>query len=168
MQYNSDKISEYSGYEIMVHFDGSCNPNPGGHASYGFKINTLSEVGYDDHGYIGHSKSMTNNLAEWAGLKAALGYLLGLNGELKGDKILIFGDSQLVIRQLTGRWRVKAKHLEIFKSECLELLELIGLPWEARWIPRCENAEADALAEQATRNVLLRSHNTFQDFGVRI
>lgn len=156
---DQDMMIETTGYEIMIHFDGSCNPNPGGLGSYGFHIEKLDDVGWVGCDKIGRNPGMTNNVAEWSGLRAALKSILanrGTENELGGDKLLIFGDSQIVIRQLTGKWKVKAQHLQTFKNDCLKLLTAIGLPWEAKWVRRNLNARADALAEQARQGYMSR------------
>lgn len=110
----------------------------------------MSDNGYSDKGYLGRSPSMSNNVAEWCGLYNALRSLSDNQSSadrITGDKILIFGDSQLVIRQLNGHWKIKAKHLMQYRVDCINLLEEIGLPWEAKWCPRDENKEADRLAD---------------------
>jgi ribonuclease HI len=145
-----DSYEDRTGEGIVIEFDGSCNPNPGGIASIGYKIYTLSDEGIFGNDCLGFG--LTNNIAEWQGLKASLVRVCELvrTREITGDKVIIFGDSQLVIRQLTGQWRVKAEHLEQHKKDCLLLLEAIGLPWVAKWCARKYNTECDALAEQAS------------------
>ena len=90
-------------------------------------------------------KGGTNNVAEWA----ALLYGLQAAAARRPERLLIHGDSQLAINQLTGRWRVHAVHLRPYRDRCLELLDRIGCGWQARWVPREENEEADGLSVQA-------------------
>ncbi len=66
----------------------------------------------------------------------------GWNGSL-----LIRGDSQLIIYQLTGKYQCKKEALRICLEECHELLT--GLDWRAEWIRRDENEEADRLSKLA-------------------
>jgi ribonuclease HI len=58
----------------------------------------------------------------------------------------ICGDSRLVIDQLTGRWKCRKEELRRCRDECLGLLA--GITWEAVWVARVDNAEADALSRR--------------------
>lgn len=129
--------------ELIVHFDGSCTgKNPGGVAHYGWHIDTPNGVRVaEDSQEVCRGPSATNNVAEWAGLKAAILFLKeqGWSGVLK-----IQGDSALVINQLNGDWKCKMAHLQVYLEDCRDLL--IGQDWEATWIPRESNKSADGLS----------------------
>lgn len=85
----------------------------------------------------------TSNLAEYRALIA------GLQGSLKAgiNVIHIIGDSQLVVKQVTGAF--KAKKLELIKhrDRVLELLEQFE-DYTIKWVPRRENKRADALVNE--------------------
>ncbi|HTT15653.1 MAG TPA: ribonuclease HI [Thermoplasmata archaeon] len=138
---------------VVVHFDGACQPpRGGGLAAYGFTIEGVG-LAFQDHGlavrpYAEHS---TNNVAEYVGAIRALEWLLehGHDGE-----VLVRGDSELVIRQMNGAYEVRAEHLRAYHER---LRQLAGRFRKVvfEWVPREENAEADALSKQA-----LEEHRT--------
>ncbi|HKV90508.1 MAG TPA: ribonuclease HI [Thermoplasmata archaeon] len=132
---------------VRVHFDGACVPaRGGGTAAYGF---TVEGAGLD-HEEFGlavppGSDHATNNVAEYVGAIRALEYLVssGYHGT-----VLVLGDSQLVIRQVSGEYEVKADHLRAYHQHLGALAARLG---EVRydWVPREENLRADALSKRA-------------------
>lgn len=123
-----------------LYFDGSCMPkNPGGVAGFAWRLLDESEVEIaSDSGEVCRGQEATNNIAEWAAVRNGLRFLqsLGYTG-----KVEIYGDSQLVIRQLLGEYRVKKETLIPYHKECLNILKT--MEWEAIWIPREANEECD-------------------------
>ena len=131
---------------LHVYFDGSCEPNPNGVAGSGIYI---PELDVKISKTIGKGKGMTNNVAEWTGAFKDLEYIQGKVE--KGDKIVLTGDSQLVIRQLLGQYLVRAPNLKPFYNKVKEIiksLHRIGVNVEFKHIPRDENKEADGLSRQ--------------------
>lgn len=131
---------------LTLYFDGACEPvNPCGTAAYAWHLNDAEGKQIaSDHGLVCSGEGATNNLAEWNGLLRGVRHLKsrGWNGSL-----LIRGDSQLIIYQLTGKYQCKKEALRICLEECHELLT--GLDWRAEWIRRDENEEADRLSKLA-------------------
>lgn len=128
-------------------FDGACEPvNPGGVATWGFVVYKNNNLIHTDCGIaqIPFSSTSTNNLAEYTALIKALEYCLE-----KGIKhLLVKGDSQLVIKQMTGGYSVRSAcilPLYIKTSEYIRKFETIVF----KWIPREENKEADRLSKKA-------------------
>ena len=73
---------------------------------------------------------------------------LELAAELKPRRLTIRSDSELMVRQLAGQYRVKAPHLKPLYNQVLRLLE----PFESveiEHIPRTQNTEADKLSKKA-------------------
>jgi ribonuclease HI len=128
---------------LKLYFDGSCMPkNPGGVARYGWSItNWEGKRLISDSGEVCRGPEATCNLAEWNALAHALRYLEEQNWT---GKLEIMGDSQLVIRQITGAYKVSKDTLIPLFRECKELLE--GINWTAKWIPRKQNQECDRLS----------------------
>lgn len=92
------------------------------------------------------SALVTNNVSEWEGCFGGLMRVERLKKEATFiPGLLIEGDSDLVIRQLTGLWKTKTLPLEELRDECLDILGRMGMPWSARWIPREQNEYCDAL-----------------------
>jgi ribonuclease HI len=82
-------------------------------------------------------------LAEYAGLIAALRYLLdaGLNRE----RVLVHGDSQLVINQMFGRWRIKGGcYADLAREAKTFLAQFPNVT--GKWVPRHRNSIADELS----------------------
>lgn len=81
------------GRTTELEFDGACSGNPGP-AGYGILLDLGAEE-VTDNGYIGEA---TNNRAEYIGLITGL----QLAREYDVSSLVVRGDSQLVIRQMTG------------------------------------------------------------------
>lgn len=90
-------------YEIV--FDGGSKGNPGlGYGSY--EISQNGEV--LAHNLEQYGNNVTNNQAEYRTLVHALAWLADHAGEeLSSTTIEVYGDSQLVIKQLKGEWKIK-------------------------------------------------------------
>lgn len=130
-----------------VFFDGACTRETrGGIATYGFTVET-GDARYEEKGLAvpPWSEHATNNVAEYAAALRALEYLRarGFRGQ-----VLVFGDSQLVIRQMKGEYAVRAPHLRAY-HEHLTMLERQFAGVEFAWVPRTENRRADALSKEA-------------------
>jgi ribonuclease HI len=135
--------------DYIAWFDGACEPvNPGGTASFGVVIKGQDgTVLLRDAGVVGKGKAMSNNLAEHAGV---LNILIYLSSRPPG-RVTIRGDSNLVINQLDGKWRIKKGLYLAIVIETKDLLaHLRGLGWQINfcWIPRDQNEECDALSRR--------------------
>jgi probable phosphoglycerate mutase len=127
---------------VVVEADGGSRGNPGP-AGYGALVLDADSqaVLAERQGAIGVA---SNNVAEYRGLIAGLRAAV----ELGADQVEVRMDSQLVIEQLAGNYRVKSDVLKPLHAEARELagrFERI----DYRWVPRAENARADLLANQA-------------------
>jgi ribonuclease HI len=101
-----------------------------------------------EHGLVGNGSGMSNNVAEYAGVLQVLKYLAP---RLPG-RVTIHGDSNLVISQLNGKWRMrKGLYLSTAKEAKALLAHLHNCGWEINLccIPRAQNKECDALSKQA-------------------
>lgn len=130
---------------IRCWFDGACGPeSPGGHAGYGAIVRRDGETLFAEAGYVGHGPTMTCNVAEYAGVIAVLRYLVSHNFL----KATIYGDSDLVIKQLNRKWKAKRGLYLPYYRKAIELrLKLPDV--ELKWIKRDFNEEADALSKEA-------------------
>jgi ribonuclease HI len=130
---------------ITIYFDGLCRPtNPGGVATYGYVVYQDTEKAKSGCGVVGSGPAMTNNVAEYSALKHAVEWVCR---NITKDEIVIKGDSQLVIHQMTGTWQIKSGTSKKFVPEIRSLLE--GRKTRFVWIPREQNAEADLLSNIA-------------------
>jgi len=134
---------------LIAHSDGGARGNPGP-AGYGVvikdqtgrKVAALSE-------YLGHQ---TNNFAEYQGLIAALEYTLQ-----HGPKALkVISDSELLVRQIKGIYKVKNPTLQDLHARAKELIR--QLDWfSIGHALREHNQEADRLANEAMDRGMGRS-----------
>jgi ribonuclease HI len=126
---------------LIAHTDGGArgNPGPAGYGvviadSKGYKIAALSQ-------YLG---KQTNNVAEYQGLIAALEYAVS-----HGPKALrVVSDSELLVRQMKGIYKVKEPTLRELNARAKQLIG--QLDWfEIEHVLRGQNREADQLANEA-------------------
>lgn len=141
---------------IVVHFDGLCQPkNPGGIATYGFVVFRDGRRIHEGRGIAGtpYTPSSTNNVAEYTGVVKALEYLA--DQKLSEDAVIVRGDSELVIKQLNGEYKVKSPNLALLHARARELfLRFPDLKFE--WVPREKNRDADALTNLAYAEYLAK------------
>ncbi len=120
--------------------DGGSRGNPGPAASGAVLYDEGGEVLQEIGTYLGVA---TNNIAEWTalleGLKAAVA--LGV------DEIAVRMDSELVVKQLSGAYRVKHPGLIPLHAQAKSLLRKFARV-DVRHIPRKQNAAADAVVNQ--------------------
>lgn len=136
-----------------VRFDGSCWPNPGGECRYGWVLYEHDPENYDEPVLFASGSGpvspppggiTSNNLAEWSAVRAALEWASCLN--VYYTKLLIRGDSRLVVDQFNGTMKCKARHLRPIRDYCRSLAETLRVRVEVSWIPREENNAADRMA----------------------
>lgn len=125
--------------QVVLYTDGASRGNPGP-AGYGFWItdSTGKELS-SGYGYLGET---TNNVAEYEAL--FYGLQTCLQHPIK--KIQIRADSELMIKQLNGQYRVKNPNLVPLYHKIQEQLK--NITWSAQHIPREQNKQADLLANQ--------------------
>lgn len=130
-----------SGPEIIAYIDGASRGNPGP-ASYGVVIQDAGGNPLDSLSQqIGEA---TNNVAEYRALVAALEYASSRNVR----SIKIYCDSELVARQMQGRYRVQSPDLLPLFQRASALARGLG-HFSIQHVPRDRNREADQLANQA-------------------
>ncbi|HWD77753.1 MAG TPA: bifunctional RNase H/acid phosphatase [Kribbella sp.] len=130
---------------VIVEADGGSRGNPGP-ASYGALVRdpVTGKVIVQQGKTIGIA---TNNVAEYSGLIAGL----ELAAEYAPDaSIEVRMDSKLVIEQMAGRWKIKHPDLQPLAVKAQGLAPF-GTEWT--WVPRAQNAAADALANNALDGV---------------
>lgn len=121
---------------FVVYFDGASRGNPGP-ASWG----VFSPSGPSAKKAIGRT---TNNVAEWQGFLAAL----DLAAEAGAADVEVRADSELVLKQFLGTYRVKAAHLAGYLDEARRKARRFRR-LSVVHVPREKNREADALANAA-------------------
>jgi ribonuclease HI len=122
---------------LTLFADGGSRGNPGPAASGAVLTADDGSVVREIGNYLGVT---TNNVAEWTGLLTGLEAAL----ELGATEIVIRLDSELVIKQLTGVYRVKHPNMIPLHAKATTLLRRFGSV-DIRHVPRRENAAADAV-----------------------
>lgn len=126
---------------LIVHIDGGSRGNPGP-AAAGVVIRDADGVPFLEAGYF--LGRLTNNQAEYRALLLALDSLQ----QLDVDEVTIFSDSELMVRQVTGVYRVKSADLKPLHAQAQR--SLLGLAsWQIRHVMREGNKRADQLANRA-------------------
>jgi ribonuclease HI len=132
----------------LLQFDGLCEPNPGT-ATAGAVLYTPDKTVVVERGeYIGPG---TNNTAEYTGL------LIGVKSavDFGVKKLLIEGDSNLVVQQVSGNWKVNNEALKALHKEIRELLTRFDFV-AIRHVYRDSNVAADAIT-----NAVFKSRQSF-------
>lgn len=123
-----------------VHTDGGSRGNPGP-AAIGAVIEVDGKVVHQLHQTIGVT---TNNQAEYQAVHAALQWCQSQGA----TSVALFADSELVVKQLRGEYKMKNKDLAQWFIRIQSLVNQIGrVTFTA--IPREQNSAADALVNQA-------------------
>jgi ribonuclease HI len=129
---------------FVVHIDGASSGNPGP-AAAGVIIIAADDgtVVHEEGYYLGRA---TSNVAEYYALLIALEELLVLGAE----SAVVYSDSELLTRQSSGEYRVKAPGLRFLAGRIKRLSSLLR-HFEVRHVSRAENMAADGLARKAVR-----------------
>lgn len=126
---------------LKIFTDGGSKGNPGPSA-IGFVIYLDNQIFGKFREDIGIS---TNNIAEYTALIKALEKAKEIVKENKISKIEVNADSQLLIYQLTGKYKIKTPHIQGLFTKIKSLEFEINIPIFYKHIHREENTIADAL-----------------------
>jgi ribonuclease HI len=126
---------------LVVHVDGGARGNPGPAAIGVVLAEPDGEVVHAVGETIGRA---TNNVAEYRALLRGI----ELARERGADELEIYGDSELVVKQVRGEYRVKDAGLKPLHAEARAALGGVGA-WTFEHVPREDNAHADDLVNQA-------------------
>ena len=126
--------------ELTIYTDGASRNNPG-ESGAGVYILKDGEPYEQIARYLG---TTTNNIAEYTAA------IIGLEHAVKAGArmVRLFADSELMVKQINGQYKVKNEGLKPLHTKVKGLIALIGSV-EVQYIPRAKNKEADALANKA-------------------
>lgn len=131
---------------LRIHTDGGSKGNPGP-AAIGVVMYLDGRETYAFRQDIGVA---TNNDAEYQALVAALTFVADHKDEMSSvQKIECFADSQLMVNQVRGLWKVKEARMREYILRIRNLEGEIGLPIQYEYVPREQNKTADALVNDA-------------------
>ncbi len=149
---------------LVLYFDGLCEPkNPGGVATYGYVIYRGTKKLCEGFGTVGaglFGDDVSNNVAEYTAMIKGMERLLasGYTGPLN-----VRGDSQLIIRQMQGRYAVRAKRLAALHEKAKRLAASFERV-DFEWIPRERNEEADLLSRRALEAFLSEHRAEYRSY----
>ncbi len=125
--------------ELTLFIDGASRGNPGP-AGIGIRIEAGGEVLKEYCEYIGCT---TNNVAEYRALIKGL----EIAAEFKANRVTVFSDSELVVRQMNGTYKVKSGGLlPLYQTAQTKSRTFDG--FQIKHVRRDQNKEADQLANQ--------------------
>jgi phosphoribosylglycinamide formyltransferase-1 len=128
-------------YEVIIYTDGASRGNPGP-AAAGFILTDSKGVQLQAKAFfLGRN---TNNVAEYTAIVKALEAV-----KTTGAKsLMVFSDSELLVRQINGRYKVKSEQIRPLFQQAVELLGRFE-NWKIQHVTREKNKEADKLVNQA-------------------
>ncbi len=128
--------------KLRAVLDGASRGNPG-HAAIGIVFyDTNKHLVKKVHRYLGEC---TNNVAEYSALIACLEEAIVLGAK----EILIQSDSELMVKQFNGKYRIKNPNLRTLCSEAHDIIQRKDLKIFLVQVPRSQTKEADRLANFA-------------------
>jgi ribonuclease HI len=135
-----DQARKKDKVELTIYTDGASRNNPG-EAGAGIFILQDGEPIQRIARYLG---TTTNNIAEYTAA------IIGLEQAVKlgASRVTLNADSELLVKQINGQYRVKNEGLKPLYAKVKELIAKINSV-EVQYIPREKNKEADALANRA-------------------
>jgi len=131
--------------KVVIHTDGAARGNPGP-AAIGVTIK--DENGTQVTNISQRIGSTTNNQAEYRAVIAALEKAVDIGAR----QVTVKSDSELVVKQIQGRYRVKNIALRPLYQKVVRLIGSFE-DFSITAIPRTQNTEADKLANKALDNV---------------
>jgi ribonuclease HI len=126
--------------ELTIYTDGGSRGNPGP-AAYAFVIQRPGQPDIEEKAYLGRT---TNNVAEYTGLVKALEHARHLGA----TRITVLSDSELMVKQMNGEYRVKNAGLMPLYEEAVRLRKQFTFA-AIRHIRREFNKHADRLCNEA-------------------
>jgi len=133
---------------LTINIDGGARGNPGP-AAFGYVIRAADRPPLRGNGTLGRA---TNNVAEYTGLIQALTKAL----ELGAAEVRVLSDSELLVRQMNGEYRVRNEGLQPLYQQARELVKKIGQV-SFEHVYREANAEADQLCNDALDGKLVET-----------
>ena len=129
---------------IIIHTDGGSRGNPGP-AACAFVAELKGKVLEKQSKFL---NTNTNNVAEYEGVLLALNWLLKSKHTLKENDVIFFLDSELVVKQLNGVYKIKKPELQILNLSIRKIFSELDKKIFFKHIPREQNKVADFLVNE--------------------
>jgi ribonuclease HI len=138
------KLFQMNEDAIIIHADGGARGNPGP-AACAFVAEMKGKIIRQESKFLDAS---TNNYAEYQGVLLALKWLCDNYESLSVGSAIFYLDSELVVRQLNGAYKVKDKKLIELFHQVNKLSENLSFAVSYKNIPRSKNRVADFLVNK--------------------
>ena len=129
-----------TGPDLVIHIDGGSRGNPG-EAGFGVYVEAADGTTTELYGYLGRA---TNNVAEYQALLHALRHALARGAR----SVRVLSDSELVVRQIAGEYKVKHPDMIPLHREASTLMRRFERATLSH-VRREQNRDADRLANRA-------------------
>lgn len=127
--------------KIIVYTDGGSRGNPGP-AAAGFVLSDAAGMELKRKAFfLGRT---TNNVAEYTALIKAI----EAARQIDAEELAVFSDSELLVQQINGRYKVKSENIKPLYRRAMDLLGQLS-SWKVSHIKREANSQADAIVNQA-------------------
>ncbi len=126
---------------VLAYTDGASRGNPG---LSGIGVLLKDEEGNILASHFAFIGNTTNNVAEYT----AFVHCLKMARETKCTHLIVHSDSELMVRQLQGSYKVKDKGLRRYFDEARQMLSAAPFTFEIRHVAREQNKQADELANR--------------------
>ena len=135
---------------LIARLDGGCWKNPGGPGASACLITRDGKEVFSDCKLLPENPKMTNNVAEFEGLKMILEWCLKDGSD---ERIHIISDSQILINRITGKSRKPpVGSCAAIAKECVALCYKLKRKLSAEWQSRLTNDECDAMCTRKMRD----------------
>lgn len=130
---------------LKISCDGGARGNPGPAAS-AFVANLSGKIVNEESKFLGVK---TNNYAEYTSLIMALTWLLNYKKKDELKKAIIVMDSELVVNQMKGLYKVKSENIKPLAIKAKQLERKINIPLNYKSVLRNKNKRADRLVNKS-------------------
>ncbi len=137
-----------NGDVINIYTDGGSRGNPGKSAC-GFAVEQKGEIIKKGSKYLGIT---TNNVAEYEGVKLALVWIISIQQKTLFKNVFFFLDSELIVKQLNGIYKIKNPNLLKLNNEIRNLINELNAKVIFQHVPREKNKLADGLVNEELDN----------------
>ncbi len=127
---------------LTIYTDGALRGNPG-EAAFAYTIARDNQLTIEEAGRLGR---ITNNQAEYTALVRSLEHALRLGQQ---HRLLIHSDSELMVKQMRGEYKVKNAELRDLYHRAIDLVRQFVGPVKFKHVRREYNARADELCNEA-------------------
>jgi ribonuclease HI len=126
---------------LLAYIDGASRGNPG---ESGIGVILKDENGNTVLRHCEHVGTVTNNIAEYLALLACIEKAAQMNSR----ELIVHSDSELLVKQIKRKYKVRDRTLQRYFIRVFNAVQKSRLKFNIVYIPRGQNKQADALANE--------------------